>query len=371
MNGMKGFDPPERILMGPGPSEVPPRVLRAMSAPIVGHLDPYFLQIMDENQALLRYVFNTKNELTLPVSGTGSAGMETALCNLLERGDEIIIGVNGLFGLRMKEIAERCGTKARVIHQELGRVFDPQQVEDALKETKAKAVALVHAETSTGAWQPLREIGRIVREHGALFLVDAVASLGGIPVDVDDNYIDICYSATQKCLSIPPGLAPITLNERASKIIMNRRTKVQSWYFDLSLLRRYWGGERAYHHTAPISMNYALNEGLKLVKEEGLENRYERHKKVSDLLQNGLREMGFGFFAQEGHRLPMLTTVTMPVGVDAERARLALLQRYQIEFGGGVGELKGKIWRIGLMGHSASDKNVYYALKAIGNVITK
>jgi len=326
---------------------------------------------MDENQALLRYVFNTKNEFTIPISGTGSAGMETALCNVLERGDEIIIGVNGLFGLRMKDIAERCGAKVRVLQQELGRVFEPEQVEDALKKTNAKAVALIHAETSTGAWQPLKEIGKIVREHEALFIVDAVTSLGGIPVAVDDNYIDVCYSASQKCLSVPPGLAPLTLNERALEVVMNRQTKVQSWYLDLSLLRSYWGDERTYHHTAPISMNFALNEGLKIIAEEGLENRYERHKRVSDLMKEGLVEMGFGFFAQEGHRLPMLITVTMPKGVDAEEKRHELLQRYNIEFGGGFGELKGKIWRIGLMGHSASEKNVYYALSAIKDVIFK
>jgi len=367
----KTLNPPERILMGPGPSEVSARVLRAMSAPLVGHLDPYFLGIMDENQALLRYVFNTKNKFTIPISGTGSAGMEAALCNVLERGDEIIIGINGLFSMRMKDIAERCGAKVRVIEQPLGRIFEPEEVKDALKKTKPKAVALVHAETSTGAWQPLKEIGGIVREHEALFIIDAVTSLGGIPVDVDANFIDICYSCTQKCLGCPPGLSPITLNERALEVIANRRTKVQSWYLDLSLLRSYWGKGRTYHHTAPISMNYALNEGLKIIKEEGLENRYDRHKRVSNLLKEGLVEMGFGFFAQEGHRLPMLTTVTMPEGVEADKARLELLQRYNIEFGGGFGELKDKIWRIGLMGHTASEKNVYYALNAIKNVISK
>jgi len=368
---VEAFDLPERILMGAGPSEVPPSVLRVMSAPLVGHLDPYFLKIMDENQTLLRYVFNTKNEFAIPISGTGSAGMETALCNMLESGDGIIIGINGLFSMRMKDIAERCGAKVHVIEQQLGRVFEPEQVEEALKETGAKAVALVHAETSTGACQPLQDIGRIVREKDALFIVDAVTSLGGVPVDVDANYIDICYSATQKCLSVPPGLAPLTLNERALEALENRRTKVQSWYLDLNMLRNYWGDERTYHHTAPISMNYALNQGLKIVQEEGLEERYERHKRISDLMTEGLVEMGFGLFAQEGHRLPMLITVTMPPGVDADRTRLELLQRYNIEFAGGFGELKGKIWRIGLMGHSASEKNVYYALSAIKKVTRK
>jgi len=357
--------PPQRMLMGPGPSDVHPRVLRAMSTPLIGHLDPEFLKITDATQALLRYVFQTNNRLTLPVSGTGSAGMEAAFCNTVEPGDRVLVCVSGLFGERMSDVAARCGADVARVDVEWGRIIEPEQVEAALNARPAKVVAVVHAETSTGAWQPLEDIARIVHDRGALFVVDAVTSLGGVPVQVDELGIDICYSGTQKCLSCPPGLAPITFNDRAVEVIHQRRAKVQSWYLDMTMVERYWGAERLYHHTAPITAIYGLYEGLRIIREEGLEARFARHQRNGDALHVGLMAMGLELGAQPGHRLPMLTSVLLPEGVDDAALRRDILSRYNLELGGGLGKLKGKAWRIGLMGHSCSEENVLYALSAI------
>ena len=366
------LSPPARILLGPGPSCVHPRVLKALSTPLVGHLDPEFVRLMEETKALLRFVFQTKNTLTLPISGTGSAGMETCLVNILEPGDEAIVGVNGVFGTRMVDIVERCGGKPVVIEAPWGNVFTPEQVQNALNRcSRPKVVALVHAETSTGAWQPLEDISPVVHRAGALFLVDAVTSLGGCPLQVDAWGIDVCYSGTQKCLSCPPGLAPVTLNQAAVAVIRTRKSKVQSWYLDLTMIERYWGEERVYHHTAPISMNYALREALRLVQEEGLETRFRRHQQNHLALAAGLTALGIPLVAQEGHRLWTLNSVSIPDGVDDGAVRRQLLDEYNIEIGAGLGPLRGRVWRIGLMGESSTRSNVLLLLSALEEILQK
>jgi alanine-glyoxylate transaminase/serine-glyoxylate transaminase/serine-pyruvate transaminase len=361
--------PSPRILLGPGPSNVHPRVLRAMATPLVGHLDPEFLVIMDETKDLLRYVFQTENDLTIPVSGTGSAGMEASLCNIIEPGDRVVVVVKGVFGERMCDVAGRCGAQVQRIEVEWGRIVEPDQVKAALKDGGVKVVALVHAETSTGVLQPLEEISQTVHEHGAFLLVDTVTSLGGHPVKVDEWGIDICYSGSQKCLSCPPGLAPITFNGRAAEAIRNRKSKVQSWYLDMSMVEKYWGQERAYHHTAPITMNYALREALLLIFEEGLEARFERHRLNHRALLAGLQAMGLEPLAQAEHRLWTLNAVRVPKGVEDARIRRRLLDEFSIEIGGGLGPLKGQIWRIGLMGYSSSNQNVLLFLGALETVL--
>ncbi|MFQ5708940.1 MAG: pyridoxal-phosphate-dependent aminotransferase family protein [bacterium] len=365
------LNPSQRILLGPGPSNVHPRVYRALATPLLGHLDPEFLQVMDEIQTMLRQVFQTQNPFTIAVSGTGSAGMEAALVNVIEPGDSVIVGVNGVFGNRISDIVARCGGRPVPLQQPWGEAIDPQQVEDALKKTSAvKAVALVHAETSTGVQQPLSEVGRLCQQAGALFIVDAVTSLGGVPVKVDTWQIDVCYSGTQKCLSCPPGLAPITFSERALELVRKRKTKVQSWYLDVTMIADYWSDKkRAYHHTAPISMNYALREALRLVLEEGLEARFERHKRNSFELISGLREVGLQPFVEEGYRLPPLNSVRVPAGVDEANIRGVLLNDFGIEIGGGLGDLAGKVWRIGLMGESSKMANVVYLLAALQKIL--
>ena len=359
--------PPPRLLLGPGPSLVNPRVLRAVAAPLLGHLDPAFLQLMNEIQTMLRSVFQTGNRFTIALSGTGSAGMEALLVNLVEPGDAVIVGVNGVFGSRMATVVERCGGTPIRLEAPWGRIIEPDDVKAALARSgPVKAVALVHAETSTGAWQPLEPIGTLCREYGALFIVDAVTSLAGLPLEVDAWGIDACYSGTQKCLSCPPGLAPLTLNERALAAIRRRATACRSWYLDLSLIADYWEeGTRAYHHTAPISMLYGLREALRLVEEEGLEARFARHRLHSQALGAGLEALGLRPFAQEGHRLPSLTCATLPAGLDDGAVRTALLQRFQIEIGGGLGPLRGRVWRIGLMGESAQRSHVLTLLAAL------
>lgn len=362
--------PAVRVLLGPGPSNVHPRVLQAMSTSLVGHLDPEFLRLMEETKALLRLVFQTENTLTLPISGTGSAGMETCFVNLLEPGDEVVVGVNGVFGARMADVIERCGAKSIRMETEWGRVFTPEQVQDTLRQCRRpKLVALVHAETSTGAWQPLEEISEIVHEAGALFVVDAVTSLGGCPVKVDEWRIDACYSGTQKCLSCPPGLSPVTFGQGAVEVIRKRKTKVQSWYLDLTMIEKYWGEERVYHHTAPISMNYALREALRLIQEEGLETRFQRHEQNHKALAAGLAAMGLPLAAQAGHRLWTLNSIAIPIGVDDAVVRRQLLDKYNIEIGAGLGPLRGKIWRIGLMGESSSRSNVLLVLSALEEIL--
>ncbi|MEK7395976.1 MAG: alanine--glyoxylate aminotransferase family protein [Candidatus Poribacteria bacterium] len=360
-----------RILMGPGPSDVGPRILRAMATPLIGHLDPEFLEIMNESMDMLRGLFQTNNTLTIPISATGSAGMEAAFCNVIEEGDEVLICVNGVFGQRMTDVAERCRAKITTIEADWGKIIPPEEVKLAISKNKFKIVAIVHAETSTGVLQPLVEIGKMVREDGALFLVDTVTSLAGAPVKVDEWLIDICYSGTQKCISCPPGLSPITFNERAMSVIRNRKTKVQSWFLDMNMIERYWGSERFYHHTAPISMIYAFHEALRIIHEEGLENRFQRHQLNASMLWDGLTSMGLRLLAQEGYRAPMLTSVGIPEGVIDLNVRKKLLERYCIELGGSLGNLKGKAWRIGLMGYSSQKKNVHILLDALKNILNE
>ena len=363
------LNPPIRLLLGPGPSNVDPRVLRAMAAPVIGHLDPEFLKIMDETKQLLQYAFQTDNYLTLPLSGTGSAGMEAALCNVIEPGDKVVVCVNGFFGERMCDMVQRCQGELIRIEAEWGQTIKPQQVGSVLKQAKVKVVAIVHAETSTGILQPLEDISRLAHEHGALLLGDAVTSLGGCPLKVDDWDLDVVYSGTQKCLSCPPGLAPITFSSRAQEVLDARQTKVQSWYLDMTMIQRYWGAERFYHHTAPISMCYALREALRLVHDEGLEVRWQRHELNQRALMAGLQAMGLQPFAQEGHRLPSLNAVRVPEGIEDAAVRGRLLQEYGIEIGGGLGKLKGKIWRIGLMGYNSTKKTVLMFLGALEAVL--
>lgn len=360
--------PPIRLLLGPGPSEIHPRVLAAMAEPTVGHLDPYYLALMNDMQQLLRGVFRTENKMTLAVSGTGSAGMECCVVNLIEPGDAMVVCVNGVFGGRMADVAERAGAKVTRVERPWGEVFEPAHLKDALR-AKPKVVGIVMAETSTGASQPLEEISKLVHEAGALLLVDAVTSLGGMPVEVDRWQIDAIYSGSQKCLSCPPGLAPVSFGPRAMDALARRKNKVQSWYLDLSMLARYWGEERVYHHTAPINMTYALYEGLRLLHEEGLEKSFARHALNHDALAAGLAAIGITYAAAEGHCLPTLNAVRVPAGVDDAWVRRELLARFGIEIGAGLGDFKGKVWRIGLMGHASRAKNVLVFLAALEQLL--
>ncbi len=364
---VQSFTPLRRLLLGPGPSMVHPRVLRALSMPLIGHLDQAFLGVMNDIQTLLRGVFETNNHFTIAVSGTGSAGMEASIVNIVEPSDAVIVGVNGVFGTRWASAVERCGGKAIRVEAPWGQVINPAAIEQALiRSGPVKAVAIVQAETSTGAWQPLEPIATLCRKHDALFLVDAVTSLGGIPVEVDRWGIDVCYSGTQKCLSCPPGLSPFTLSDRALSAIKARRSPCQSWYFDMTLIQDYWAeGTRAYHHTAPISMLYALREALRLVEEEGLPARFARHQLNSEALLAGLAQLGLLPLPQAGHRLPMLTCVTVPSHIPEAEIRMNLLSTYGIEIGGGLGPLKGKVWRIGLMGESSTEAHVLTLLNAL------
>ena len=364
---LQDFIPPPRLLLGPGPSLVHTRVLRALSLPLLGHLDPIFLNVMNDIQCSLRGVFETNHPFTIAISGTGSAGMEASMVNLVEPGDSVIIGINGVFGTRLASVVERCGGKAIRVEAPWGECIQPEAVEQALARSgPVKAVAVVHAETSTGVHQPLVDVAALCRSHGALFVVDAVTSLGGLPVGVDRLGIDVCYSGTQKCLSCPPGLSPFTMSERALAAIKGRRTPCQSWYLDMGLISEYWAeGSRAYHHTAPISMLYGLREALRLVEEEGLTVRYRRHQINSDALLAGLEELGLTPLPPAGYRLPMLNCVTVPAHIPEADIRIGLLSRYGIEIGGGLGPLKGKVWRIGLMGESSTEANVLTLLNAL------
>jgi alanine-glyoxylate transaminase/serine-glyoxylate transaminase/serine-pyruvate transaminase len=366
---MPTLDIPQRVLLGPGPSDVSPRVLEALARPTIGHLDPVFLRVMDEIRTRLKDVFRTKNEMTLAVSGTGSAGMETLFANLVEPGDKVLIAVNGVFGTRMVDVATRCGAAVETTEVPWGRAFDQEQVIDAIRRTKPKMIAIVHAETSTGVHQPVDRLGAAAREQGALFLLDCVTSLGGVPVEIDAWGVDAAYSGTQKCLSCPPGLSPVTFSQPAVEKLDKRRGKVQSWYLDLSMVRQYWGSERFYHHTAPINMLYALHEALAIVLEEGLENRFRRHRESHELLRAGLKEMGIEYVSQEGRHLPMLNAVKVPDGVDDLTVRRQLLSDYGVEIGGGLGAFKGKAWRIGLMGHGSTRRNVALVLAALRDAL--
>lgn len=367
---MENFLAPRRLLLGPGPSNVHPRVLQALATPLVGHLDPAFLTVMNDIQALLRRVFSTSNQFTIAVSGTGSAGMEAAAVNIVEPGDSVIVGINGVFGTRLAAIVDRCGGKALRVEVPWGQVIEPDMIAATLRQSgPVKAVALVHAETSTGAWQPLEQISALCRTHNALLIIDAVTSLGGIPVEVDRWGIDVCYSATQKCLSCPPGLAPLTLSNRALSVVKNRRSPCQSWYFDLSLIADYWTEHnRAYHHTAPISMLYALREALRLIEEEGLPTRFARHQLNSRALLAGLAALGLDPLPPPDRRLPTLICVSVPAHIDETAVRSQLLRMYGIEIGGGLGPLKGKVWRIGLMGESSTEANVLTLLNAMEEI---
>ena len=365
----KDIDPGERVLMGPGPSDVPQRVLQALAAPCIGHLDPYFLNVMNETQELLRFLFQTENRLTIPVSGTGSAGMETCLVNLIEPGDEVAVCVNGVFGVRMADIVERLGGELNRIDGEWGRALDPDAVRDALKDRSLRLLAVVHAETSTGVCNPIEPLAALAEEKSALFLVDAVTSLGGMDVPVDKAGIDAIYSGTQKCLSCPPGLSPISFSGRAMERLGSRKSKVPNWYLDMSMVGNYWGADRKYHHTAPINMIYGLREALRIIAEEGLEARFQRHRLHHRALVAGLEAMGLSMLVPGSERLPMLNTVCIPDGVDDKRIRGALLSEFGIEIGGGLGELAGKVWRVGLMGHSACRRNVQLFLSALTTVL--
>jgi alanine-glyoxylate transaminase/serine-glyoxylate transaminase/serine-pyruvate transaminase len=368
----KTFEPPARRLMGPGPSDVASSVLQAMSRPLVGHLDPVFVQLMDEIKVMLRQVFVTRNEMTFPVSGTASAGMEFCFVNLIEPGDSAVIGVNGVFGTRMCDVAERCGARVIKVESPWSQIITPTQIAEALKQApKPKLVAVVHAETSTGALTPVDEISKLARNAGALFLLDTVTSLGGCPVYVDEWGVDAIYSGTQKCLSCPPGLSPVSLSPHALETASKRKSKVQSWYLDVNLLSSYWGQERVYHHTAPITMNYALHEALRLVLQEGLEKRWERHQQNYLLLKQGLSKLGLEIVSQPGHQLWQLNAVGVPAGVDETSVRKQLLAEYNIEIGAGLGPLKGKIWRIGLMGEASKKENVELVLGALKKILKK
>lgn len=364
----RGIEP--RLLLGPGPSPVHERVLQALARPTVGHLDPQFLALMDGVNEGLRSAFGTRNSMTFPVSGTGSAAMEAALANVVEPGDTVIVGVNGVFGGRLVEMAKRMGAQVVVVEAEWGSVVPQEKLIHALrKHPGARALAVVLAETSTGAWQPLRELGAATRETETLLVVDAVTAIGGTPVEVDVVGIDVCYAGTQKCLGVPPGLGPITFSPRAMARIAGRKVPCQSWYLDVNLIAAYLSEERRYHHTAPINMVYALHEGLAILAEEGLEARWRRHAEVGAALQDALSARGWELFAEEGRRLPQLTAAKLPGGREEGPLRAALLERYGIEVGGGLGPAKGKIWRVGLMGSGATTANVERLLAAIDELM--
>lgn len=368
-NDFRDIDPGERVLLGPGPSNVPARVLQAMSAPCIGHLDPRFLSIMDETQSLLRSLFQTKNGLTIPVSGTGSAGMEACFANLVEHGDEVVVCVNGVFGTRMSDIVNRQGGELIRVDGEWGRAIDPDAVRKAVRGRSPKLLAVVHAETSTGVCQPLPDLASIAGESGALFLVDMVTSLGGMEVALDKMGIDAAYSGTQKCISCPPGLSPVSFSTSAMKVLENRKSPVVSWYLDMSMVSSYWGAERKYHHTAPVNMIYAFREALRIIAEEGLQARFARHMLNHKALVAGIEAMGLKMLVPEDERLPMLNTVCIPEGADDLKVRQSLLNNFGLEIAGGLGDLAGKIWRIGLMGHSSRKKNVFLFLASLETVL--
>jgi len=363
------LNPPLRTLMGPGPSDIHPRVLEALAKPTVGHLDPYYLQVMDDMQGLLRKLFRTKNEMTMAISATGSAGMETCVVNLIEPGDSMLVCINGVFGMRMADVAERAGADVTRVEKPWGEVFSPDDLKSALGSVKPKVVGIVMAETSTGASQSIAAISDLVHDAGSMLLVDAVTSLGGMPVEVDDWNIDAIYSGTQKCLSCPPGLSPVSLSPRAVETVLARKTKVQSWYLDTSMLASYWGTDRVYHHTAPINMTYGLYEALRLIFEEGLDSCFARHQTNHAALREGLAALGIEYAVSAEHRLPMLNAVRVPAGVDDAAIRRALLERFGIEIGGGLGAFAGKVWRIGLMGHTSCQNNVLILLSALEQLL--
>jgi alanine-glyoxylate transaminase / serine-glyoxylate transaminase / serine-pyruvate transaminase len=364
-------NPPVRVLLGPGPSDTHPRILAALARPTVGHLDPYYLRIMDEMQSMLRSVFRTENRLTMAISGTGSAGQDAAVLNLIEPGDQVLVCINGVFGMRLADMVERAGGQLTKLERPWGEVFTVAEVKEALAKTKPKIVAIVMAETSTGAWQPIEEIAAAVHDAGAMLILDTVTALGGIPVEIDKWQIDAVYSGTQKCLGCPPGLAPVSFNKRAVEKILARKEKPRSWYLDVSLIANYWGSDRVYHHTAPINMTYALHEALRILLEEGLDTSFARHRKNHEALKAGLAAIGIGYAAQKGHELPQLNAVRIPDGIDDAAVRRGLLDRFGIEIGAGLGAFKGKVWRIGLMGYSSRPANVLLLLAALEQLLAE
>ena len=369
---IKSFHPPVRTLMGPGPSDVNPRILEAISRPTIGHLDPVFVAMMDEMKELLRYAFRTDNRFTMPVSAPGSAGMETCFVNLVQPGDKVVVCQNGVFGGRMKENVERCGGTAVVVEDAWGTAVDPDKVEAALKaHPDARILAFVHAETSTGALSDAKTLAEIARRHDCLTIADTVTSLGGVPLEVDGWGLDAVYSGSQKCLSCVPGLSPVTFNQRALDVVASRRQRVQSWFLDLNLVLGYWGGEgkRTYHHTAPVNALYALHESLVILEEEGIENAWARHRKNHEALKAGIEAMGLEFVVPEAERLPQLNAISVPAGVDEAVVRGKLLTEYNLEIGAGLGAMAGRIWRIGLMGYGSNRTNVLCCLGALDAVL--
>ncbi len=365
------LNPPVRVLMGPGPSDTHPRVLQALAKGTVGHLDPYYLETMNGLQEMLRQVYRTKNPMTMAISGTGSAGMEAVVDNLIEPGDKMIVCVNGVFGGRMVDVAQRAGAEVTKIERPWGEVFTVDDLKPVLESVRPKVVGIVMAETSTGAWQPIEEISKLVHSYNALLAVDAVTALGGIPLEVDAWNIDAIYSGTQKCLSCPPGLSPVSFSPAAMEKVMSRKAKVQSWYLDVSMLANYWGQNRVYHHTGPINMTYALYEALRLVLEEGLEKCHARHALNHKALRAGLEAIGIKYSTQEGHILPQLNAVLIPEGIDDAKVRGDLLNRFGIEIGAGLGAYKGKVWRIGLMGYGSRPANVLLILSALEQLLAE
>lgn len=371
---IQSFRPQARTLMGPGPSDVPARVLEALGRPTLGHLDPQFIGMMDELKQLISYAFNTKNQLTLPVSAPGSAGMEACFANLLQPGDTALVCVNGVFGTRMIENVQRCGAKAIRVDDDWGRAVDPDKVRAALTaHPEVSVLAFVHAETSTGALSDAETLCRIAREHDCLVIVDAVTSLAGVPLHVDDWGIDAIYSGTQKCLSCTPGLSPVSFSERAAERIRNRQTPVQSWFLDMNLVMGYWGSgaKRAYHHTAPVNALYGLHESLVALQEEGLEQSWARHRAMHEALAAGLAAMGIEYVVPANERLPQLNSVWIPEGLDDAEVRSELLSRFGLEIGAGLGDFAGKVWRIGLMGYAARAENVRLCLTALETLMVE
>jgi len=363
------FNAPQRILLGPGPSNIDARILKAMHTPLLGHLDPLYLQCMNDIQNMLRAVFETTNRVTLSISGTGGAGMEACIANLVEEGEEVLVCVNGFFGQRVAEMVERWGGKPIRVDAEWGHPLDMQKVRDAYARSSARIVTMVHAETSTGTRQPIEDLQLLRQIRDAIFIVDSVTSLGAQPVGIDRNGIDASYSCSQKGIGAPPGLSPVTFSERALDKIKKRNSRPRCWYLDIELIDKYWSAEHAYHHTAPILMNYALREALAIILEEGLQERWERHKRNSALFVAGIESMGLRMLAAEEHRLWTLNAVRIPEGVDDARVRTRLLNEYNIEIGSGFGALKGKIWRVGLMGSGSTENNIVLLLELLRKIL--